>query len=75
MKLTEEQLNKIIVILGKYSQTSKIKIGSLIYSSTASDGLITIVTKGSIRVIDNFQTFKSQSLVIDQSPYLFGNGL
>ena len=72
MKLTEEQLNKIIGILGKDSQTNKIKIGSLIYSSSASEGLITIVTKGSIRVIDNFQAFDSQTLVIDQSPYLFG---
>ena len=72
MKLTEEKLNNILEILGKDFQINTIKIGSLIYSSIASGGLITIVKKGSIRIIDNFQVFDSQTLVLDKSPYLFG---
>ena len=72
MKLTQEKYNSILKIIGKDFQKRTVKIGSLIYSSSSSIGTISIVTKGSIRIIDNFKIFNSQTLLVDKAPYFLG---
>mgnify|MGYP007000286354 len=62
MKFNQNQYDIFLSIFGDNITLNKAEIGSLIYSSESSKNNLILLTKGSIRLIDNEKVFKSQTL-------------
>ncbi|RPG59619.1 MAG: ATP-binding cassette domain-containing protein [Flavobacteriales bacterium TMED191] len=72
MKFNQDQYDIFLSIFGDNITLNKAEIGSLIYSSESSKNNLILLTKGSIRLIDNEKVFKSQTLGVFDAPFLIG---